>query len=1120
MITYRCECGTTYRLSDEKVGAKVKCRACGRKGIVEAPESPSGPRRSRRKGVELDRATLSWLIVGVGITICIVLATAGYIVSMARSSRSASRIPATAQDTAPAGDSLPQAKQVGEGRTQRKAGLGRGPHSAQPPTAGGNAALTGKRRAGLSSEALFAKASPAVARVVVRDDRFRLIKQGSGFFVTADGVLVTNRHVIDGAHFAQVMRTDGSSYFVEAIVAEDSEADLALLQVNGHDLPHLEISRGDLPPVGAHVFAIGSPQGLPNTLSDGIISGHRRVAEQLTLLQTTAAISHGSSGGPLLSAKGEVVGVTTMYLATGQNLNFAVPADRLARLVSAKREPRALASAGGRPAGPQDTKTLDAVWRAISRKEYGKALRLLAELRESQQESEAYWLAVGYVQDALGNHELAMDALRNALRLKPDMAIAHLNMGVVLSRSRQIGGAIECYKRAIQLDPSCKLAYMNMGLAYAAQRKYESAIAAHKSAIAIDPGYLRAHCRLAFSYLLLKKPRDALAAARAAMSCGVEEGQRSAPVGLRLEASLLQTASFEFDDTPFLVVLDELDDVSLAKVRADPTAVASPFRLIRFRARNMMLRHALSWVGRLADLECGTKGDCIWLTSSERVGVRLPPEGAEARASWHRHVSAALGKRVRVDFRDTPLMDILDYLSALADVTILLDPKSQGRVREKLTVRTADVPLDEALRVVCGLAFAEYMLKDGAVFVAPPDVIARERQEQEQHEAKGHHPPAHDGEDTSRAQEGDAVRVGRAEPFAARQFRSQLVGQRGGPTKKSEAAVERGLKWLANSQLPTGAWRTDRELSRWADPGVTGLATLAFLGAGHTHKQGRYDEVVRRALAYFKEQQDTEGCIGRKGAMARTGHMYNHGIATLALVEAYAMTKDDALREPATRAVGFISRAQNSSGGWRYYFNSADADASVGGWMVSALHTARLAGLAVPDRTWQGARKFFDSVTNREKGYTSYMAGMQPSSAALVAVGLLCNQYLGEEDNSGYVKLASKAILQFPPRWVILTERDRMELENMAVRSPGANDYYFWYYASLALHQGRGWEWAEWHPKVRETLIKAQVRDGEDHGSWPPLSRWSVRGGRVYSTAMAILALEVYYRSVPAHQHD
>ena len=357
-------------------------------------------------------------------------------------------------------------------------------------------------------------------------------------------------------------------------------------------------------------------------------------------------------------------------------------------------------------------------------------------------------------------------------------------------------------------------------------------------------------------------------------------------------------------------------------------------------------------------------------------------------------------------------------------------------------------------------------------------------------------------------------------PFGNRTAAGRARAMRGGGASAgSESAVNAGLLWLATHQLSTGAWRTDRELARWADPGVTGLAILAFLGAGHTHRNGRYRQSVRRALAYLKAEQDTEGGIGRKGDRMRTGHMYNHGICTLALVEAYAMTKDPSLKEPAERAVDFISACQNSTGGWRYYFNSADADSSVGGWMVMSLRSARLAGIVVPEKTFDGARRFFDSVTSREKGYTAYMKGMPPSSAALVAVGLLCNQYLGVDPDDPYVKLASEAILRFQPRWIPLgKKRDSMDLENLPIRSPGANDFYFWYYANLALHQRRGVEWEQWHPQVRDTLIKAQVNGGTDHGSWPPLSRWALRGGRVYSTAMAILALEIYYRYAPIYR--
>jgi len=372
-------------------------------------------------------------------------------------------------------------------------------------------------------------------------------------------------------------------------------------------------------------------------------------------------------------------------------------------------------------------------------------------------------------------------------------------------------------------------------------------------------------------------------------------------------------------------------------------------------------------------------------------------------------------------------------------------------------------------------------------------------------------------------------------PYSGRYVRSRGIagGRRGGgpggpggpgTTEVSESSVEAGLRWLASKQLSIGSWKADREEARWADPGLTGLALLAFQGAGYTHTKGQYQDIVRRGLAYLKDVQDGEGCIALSayvdgGAHKRVGgYMYNHGIATLALTEAYGMTKDLRLRERAERAVDFICKTQNSTGGWRYYANSPDADSSVSGWMVMALRSARLAGIEVPQKVFDGARRLFDSVTDKETGATSYMPGLPPSSAALIAVGLLCHQYLGMKSDDPYIDLASAAINKFPPVWLDVPRGEGMALENLPKTNPGANDYYFWYYANLALHQKRSEAWEKWHPQVRDLLTQQQLHDGPHVGSWPPLDRWSLRGGRVYSTCLGILCLKVYYRYSPIYK--
>jgi S1-C subfamily serine protease len=157
---------------------------------------------------------------------------------------------------------------------------------------------------------------------------------GSGFFVSADGKVVTNHHVVEDAYAANVMTSEGTRLVVQGLLALDIDADLAVLKVNGKGAAHLVLAaRGSAPVVGSRAYAIGNPEGFANTLSEGLVSGKRRVAADLFLLQTTAPISPGSSGGPLLDESGRVIGVTTLSLSRvapgSQNLNFAVPAEKV-----------------------------------------------------------------------------------------------------------------------------------------------------------------------------------------------------------------------------------------------------------------------------------------------------------------------------------------------------------------------------------------------------------------------------------------------------------------------------------------------------------------------------------------------------------------------------------------------------------------------------------------------------------------------------------------------------------------------------------------------------------------------------------------------------------------------
>jgi hypothetical protein len=174
----------------------------------------------------------------------------------------------------------------------------------------------------------------AVVLIVVSDASGKPSLEGSGFLISSDGRIVTNHHVIAGATSATVKLNNGAFFPVEGLMADDPEHDLAIIKVNGKNLPHLSLLGSDTLALGQHVLAIGSPLGLENSVSDGIISGFRKDEKGVNWIQTTAAASHGNSGGPLLVMDGNVIGVLTWKAGEGENLNFAVPSSSILPLLT------------------------------------------------------------------------------------------------------------------------------------------------------------------------------------------------------------------------------------------------------------------------------------------------------------------------------------------------------------------------------------------------------------------------------------------------------------------------------------------------------------------------------------------------------------------------------------------------------------------------------------------------------------------------------------------------------------------------------------------------------------------------------------------------------------------
>ncbi len=367
--------------------------------------------------------------------------------------------------------------------------------------------------------------------------------------------------------------------------------------------------------------------------------------------------------------------------------------------------------------------------------------------------------------------------------------------------------------------------------------------------------------------------------------------------------------------------------------------------------------------------------------------------------------------------------------------------------------------------------------------------------------------------------------------------RRETALARGGGSERTERAVEDGLDWLVRHQSPDGRWRLDRYTDHlpstslrdlqhpgWngrgrtssrggrgkaakGDAAATGLALLAFLGHGDSHLEvGPRREAVARGLAWLLRVQRPNGDL-RGG-----GNLYVHGIAAFALCEAYAFTRDPNLRDPAQRAIDFTVASQHpGKGGWRYepHPRSGEVDTSVFGWMLMALKSGRLGGLDVDDDCLRRGAAYLDSVRfGRAGGRYRYQPGRTRSSLAMTAQGYFSHLMLADTLLEGESRSA-EAILR----------AERESAEFLVQNLPRAEDmegvnFYYWYYATLAMFQTGGEPWRVWNENLTRVLLEHQVGDehGSAHGSWDPRGYRAEIGGRVYSTALSILCLEVYYR--------
>ena len=334
-----------------------------------------------------------------------------------------------------------------------------------------------------------------------------------------------------------------------------------------------------------------------------------------------------------------------------------------------------------------------------------------------------------------------------------------------------------------------------------------------------------------------------------------------------------------------------------------------------------------------------------------------------------------------------------------------------------------------------------------------------------------------------------------------------------GATVRTEQAVSDALDWLARTQSPDGRWDAsatgagqetrvggqDRAgTGLEADTGITGLAVLALLGAGQTHLDGQHREVVQHGLEFLLRSQRADGNMA--GLADRYAAMYCHGIATMAIGEGLAMTGDPRLAPYVRRAAAYTVSAQDPiTGGWRYG-PGEPGDTSQFGWQLMALTIAEHTGVPISPTAREGMQRFLASVSSGRYGGLAAYRPLERGQAtrSMTAEALACRLFLGGPLDRLALEEAADYILQLPP-------------------GTGPANLYYWYYATLGLSQlDDQLRWEAWDRALKLHLLATQRTDGQARGSWDTNTVWGGHGGRAYTTSLAALCLEAYYRYHPS----
>jgi len=360
--------------------------------------------------------------------------------------------------------------------------------------------------------ALIKRVEPSTVVITIYDREGRGKGQGTGFFISQEGDVITNFHVIQGAVRAEVRTSDGKTYPVSRVLDDDRTGDLIRISTNtlGNLTPALPVT-SSLPDVGTHVIVIGTPLGLDKTVSDGIVSAVREVPGFGKIIQLTAPISPGSSGSPVLNMKGEVIGIISFFVAPGQNLNFAIPGERILRLTPGEGRSLSEWSLLRKEERISQAEEFYALGlQQLLLEDWEKALAFFTESANRNPDNANTYFQIGYCKAKLGQYLEAVNFYKQAIRMKPRDEEAYTNLCGAYNMLGDFKDAIESCQQALQIRGDLAGAHNNLAWSYHKLGRYAEAMESCQQAIKIKPDHALAHFNLGNNYQVLGRYSEAI----------------------------------------------------------------------------------------------------------------------------------------------------------------------------------------------------------------------------------------------------------------------------------------------------------------------------------------------------------------------------------------------------------------------------------------------------------------------------------------------------------------------------------------------------------------------------------------------------------------------------------